>query len=112
MSTQQTFATNKTINDLVGIKLGSDWSITKQLPRPGTPGAEELTGSYFSIGCIASNGKKEAFVKVIDIHEALRHHSGSTLMERLKGVADSHMFECEVLDVCSKAKLDRVVQVI
>jgi serine/threonine protein kinase len=112
MSPQQTVAATKTINDLVGTKLDSGWVITKQLPRPGTPGAEELTGSYFSIGYIASNGKKEAFVKVIDIHTALKHQPGTTLMERLKGVADSHTFECAVLDVCSKAKLDRVVQVL
>jgi len=112
MSTQKTVASKTTMNDLVGVRLDGDWVITKQLPRAGAADATDQTGSCFSIGYIASNGKQKAFVKVIDIHEALKHHPGTTLMERLKGVADSHTFECAVLDVCSKAKLNRIVQVI
>lgn len=103
--------TEKTEVNLVGTKLSDGWVITKKLPRPGSEDAKDLTGSYFSIGYIASNGTKEAFLKVIDIQRALHHQAGS-LMERLKGVVDSHTFECNILDICSKAKLDRVVQVI
>jgi serine/threonine protein kinase len=98
--------------NLIGVIIKDDWKIVEQLPRPGELGAEDLTGSFFSIGYIASNGKKEAFVKIIDIQSALHAAPGSTLMDRLKVVTDSHSFECAILDICHKAKLDRVVQII
>lgn len=99
-------------NNLIGITIKDNWKIVEQLPRPGEPGSEDLTGSFFSIGYIASNGKKEAFVKIIDIQRAMMTEGGSSLMDRLKLVTDSHSFECTILDICQKAKLDRIVQII
>lgn len=99
-------------NNLVGQTIPDGWTVSRQLPRPGTPGAEDLTGSWFSIGYIASNGHKEAFLKVIDVARALKADPGSTLMDRLKLMTDSHSFECSILDICTSAKLDRVVQII
>lgn len=96
----------------MGQSLPGGYTITRQLPRPGSAGATDLTGSWFSIGYIASNGNKEAFLKVIDVQQALAAQPGSTLMERLKQVADSHSFECSILDICSKAKLDRIVRIL
>lgn len=98
-------------HNLIGTTVTDDWVITKQLPRPGELGADDLTGSFFSIGYIASNGKNEAFVKIIDVQKAI-FSSGGSLMDRLKLVTESHSFECTILDICKKAKLDRVVRII
>ncbi|MBK7421888.1 MAG: protein kinase [Propionivibrio sp.] len=105
------------IGNLIGQALPDGWVIDRQLPRPGTAGATDLSGSFFSVGFIAKKtvGKKqtEAFLKVIDVGNALQAQPGhSSLMERLKNVTDSYSFECSVLDICEKARLDRVVQVI
>lgn len=100
------------IVNLVGTSLDNGWTITELLPRPGSEGAEDLTGAWFSVGYIAKKGNKKAFVKVIDIQRALTRHDHGTLMERLKNVTDSHSFECSILNVCSQAKLDRIVQIL
>lgn len=107
INSAQTSASN-----LIGTALADGWTITKQLPRPGTAGAEELTGAWFSLGYIASNGKKEAFVKVIDVQKAIQSHMNMPLIQRLKVLTDSHTFECTILDICTQAKLDRVVRII
>lgn len=106
---------------LIGHQFPNGWVITEKLQRPGSIGAEDLTGSYFSIGYIAtkteqrSNGSsvvKNAFVKAIDVQKALTVNGGMSLMDRLKLVTNGHTFECSILDVCIKAKLDRVVSII
>lgn len=100
-------------DNLVGMPIADGWVITKKLPKPGSEGAEDLTGSFFSIGYIASKDKTEAFLKVVDVEHALRmHDTGMPLIERLKLVTDSHSFECSVLDICQKAKLDRIVRIL
>jgi serine/threonine protein kinase len=99
-------------SNLVGQKTPGGWTIVRQLPRPGEVGAEDQTGSWFSIGCIATKDGNEAFLKVIDVERALAPREGTTVMERLKEVADSHGFECSILDICTKAKLDRIVRIL
>ncbi len=103
---------------LIGHILPSGWKIIRRLPRAGEVGAEDQTGGHFSIGYIASKpvagGKPEikAFLKIIDIEEALKPSTGTTLMQRLKDVSNSHTFECTILDICQRAKLDRVVTIL
>lgn len=96
---------------LVGHAIADGWVIDRMLPKPGSIGAEELSGGFFSVGYIAKKGKKEAFFKAIDVQKALILTSG-TLIERLKMVTDSHTFECSVLDVCKRAKLDKIVNIL
>jgi eukaryotic-like serine/threonine-protein kinase len=112
MINQQNIPNQSAANNLVGQKLPGGWIISRQLPRPGEAGAEDHTGSWFSIGYIASKGDKEAFLKVIDVERALAPIPGTTVMDRLKQVTDSHIFECSILDICTKAKLDRIVRII
>lgn len=99
-------------SDLVGIVLPGGWKIVELLARPGEIGAEDLTGSFFSFGYIAANQNRKAFLKVIDVERALADDGHSTLMQRLKRLANGHDFECSILDVCARAKLDRVVQIL
>lgn len=119
--TQEQDASTSLAENLVGYELPGGWVITEKHQRPGTPGATDLTGSFFSIGYTAKKTeqtgkgqKKEtgAFVKVIDVQKALRVKNGMTLMERLKSITDSHAFECSILDVCIRAKLDRIVNIL
>ena len=98
---------------LLGREIDDGWVITEKLLRAGEAGAEDLTGSCFSLGYIAVKGKKKAFVKVIDIQGVLDDRSsGLGIVARLKRMTDRHTFESTILDVCRKAKLDRIVQVI
>jgi serine/threonine protein kinase len=103
--------------NLIGQELPGGWIIDRQIPRAGSAGATDLSGSFFSIGYIAkkpAQGKakeEEAFLKVIDVQQALTLQTG-LMMDRLKLVTESHSFECSILDLCDKAKLDRVVQII
>jgi hypothetical protein len=97
--------------NLVGAALPGGWRIVEQIPRPGNAGAEDQTGSWFSIGYIATDGKKKAFVKVIDVQRALESSPGVPLIERLRRLTESHTFECAILDICGKAGLDRIVRV-
>ena len=99
-------------SNLVGTELPGGWKIVEQLPRPGNFGAEELTGSWFSLGYIATDGKRKAFVKVIDVQRALQASPGVPLIERLRKLTESHTFECAILEICGKARLDRVVRVL
>ena len=112
MFLQQNVTNQSAADNLVGQTLPSGWTISKQLPRAGEVGAEEQTGSWFSIGYIATDGEKKAFLKVIDVERALEPRAGTTLMGRLKELTDSHSFECSVLDICTNAKLDRIVRII
>lgn len=99
--------------NLVGQTIPGGWTVTKQLARPGQPGAEDLSGSFFSQGYLASKGKDQAFLKVIDVIQALIiQDSNLPLMDRLKVIGSSHSFECTILEICAKAKLDRIVSII
>ena len=112
MILQGQLVNQSTASNLVGQKSPGGWTIVRQLPRPGEAGAEDQTGSWFSIGYIATKDGKEAFLKVIDIERALLPREGTTLIGRLKEVTDSHGFECSILDICTKAKLDRIVRIL
>lgn len=112
MSSVPTTAENPAF-DLVGRTIADGWLVEKRLPRAGEPGAEDLTGSFFSVGYIATKGNKKAFVKAIDVQGVISDRdSGLRLVERLKLMTDRHTFESAILDACKKAKLDRIVQVI
>lgn len=112
MIPQESTVTKTAAENLVGQTLADGWLVIKQLPKPGATGAEDLTGSHFSIGYIASKGGKNAFLKVIDVEEVIKAAGSTSMMDRLKLVTDSHTFECSILDLCTKAKLDRIVSIL
>ncbi|SDP90866.1 Protein kinase domain-containing protein [Rhodoferax sp. OV413] len=97
---------------LVNERLDGGWTVVEQLTRPGELGAEDLTGSWFSFGYVAEKGGKKAFLKVVDVERALADDGKTSLMNRLKNLTDVHTFECDILDVCTKARLDKVVQIL
>lgn len=100
---------------LIGSTLADGWKIIEVLPRPGTTGATELTGGFFSVGCIAERinaGLTErAFVKVIDVAKAAELYPGN-FMKGMQLVTSAYSNECSILDVCETARLDRIVRVL
>lgn len=97
--------------NLLGVELFDGWVLAKKLPRPGTAAAADQTGSCFSIGYIATRKDKQSFVKVIDVEQVLRMTSGSTLLQRMKAVSETHGYEVTILEICKNARLDRIVRI-
>lgn len=100
---------------LVGTSIDGDWTIIEELPRPGTVGAEDLTGGHFSIGCIVERTKdkklERAFLKVIDVNAAVTAFTGD-IMQGLKLATDAYTFERTILNICQKARLNRIIRVL
>lgn len=100
---------------LVGTTIDGGWTIIEEMPRPGTVGAEDLTGGHFSVGCIVERIKdkktERAFLKVIDVNVAATTFPGD-VMRGLKLATDSYANENAILDICKKARLDRVIRVL
>lgn len=100
---------------LIGTQIDGGWTIISELPRPGTVGAEDLTGGQFSICYIVERTKdkktERAFLKVIDVNAAANAFPGNVMLG-LKLAADSHAIESTILDVCKKASLDRIIRVL
>ena len=100
---------------LVGTSIDGGWSIIEELPRPGTVGAEDLTGGQFSVCYIVERTKdkktERAFLKVIDVNVAAAAFAGD-VMRGLKLATDSYAIESTILDICNKARLDRIIRVL
>lgn len=98
---------------LIGTQIDGGWTIISELPRPGTVGAEDLTGGQFSICYIVERTKdkktERAFLKVIDVNAAANAFPGD-IMRGLKLSSDSYAIERIILDTCKKASLDRIIQ--
>jgi serine/threonine protein kinase len=101
---------------LLGTTVDNGWVVVEVLPEPGSSAAPELTGGYFSLQCIVerpieAKKKERAFLKVIDPYKAAMMFAGD-VMKGLKAATDAHAMETSILDVCKKAKLDRIVKVL
>lgn len=99
---------------LVGTSIDGGWTIIEELPRPGTVGAEDLTGGQFSACYIVERMKdkktERAFLKVIDVNVAAAAFKGD-VMRGLKLATDSYTIEKTILDICQRARLDRIIRV-
>jgi eukaryotic-like serine/threonine-protein kinase len=100
------------VQSLLGRTIGDGWLVTDCLPRPGNPGGDDLTGSWFSQGYIVRKAGRDAFLKAIDVERALAADPNSSLMGRLKRMTESHDSECTLLNICRKARLSKVVQIL
>lgn len=105
----------RTSLSLIGTLIDDGWTIIEELPRPGSVGAEDLTGGQFSIGYIVERTKasmpERAFLKVIDVNAAAQQFHGD-VMRGLKLATDSYTIESTILDICQKARLDRIIRVL
>jgi eukaryotic-like serine/threonine-protein kinase len=96
-------------HNLVGTILPGGWKLIAKTRIPGI--APEETGGNFSVGYIAQKGEAEAFVKVFDLGGVLIQHRGN-VMKAMMLVGQDHQYECQLLDICDAAKLDRIVKVL
>lgn len=90
---------------LVGLALDGDWTVTRRLEL-----RHLTTGGHFSESYIVQdpNGR-EAFLKALDFSGALK---ADDPVLALKALADSFIFERNLLERCSTRRLDRVVTAI
>lgn len=105
-----------TTNSLIGTSIDGGWTIIEELPRAGNIGAQDLTGGQFSIGCIVERitkdkKKERAFLKVIDLNKAAAEFPGDVI-RGLKLATDANTVERTILDICEKARLDRIIRVL
>ena len=110
MATSGTISANPPPWNLIGKHTKGGWEIIEQLQRPRSVGAEDLTGSCFSIGYIAKKNGKEAFLKVLDLKSLLTMAPAGQLMKRLSEMSKNHQFECDILNICSG--MDRVIKIL
>jgi eukaryotic-like serine/threonine-protein kinase len=94
---------------LAGMSLPCGWVLTEKLRK--LPVGPDETGGNFSVGYIASKGGRTAFVKVFDLGGALWRNSNN-IMKAMMMLGQDHQYECQLLDICRAAQLDRIVQVI
>ena len=96
-------------HNLIGIALPDGWVLTKKARLPGT--SPEESGGQFSVGYIGEKDGIEAFVKVFDLGGVLSRHAGN-VMKAMMMLGQEHQYECQLLDICDAARLDRIVKVI
>lgn len=108
-------------DSLLGSTIPGGWKIVSRFAKPGSPGNDDLSGSFFSYGFKATKGEPgtkgyaEAFLKVIDISAAMdasKWPPDWSFVHRMQSITAGHAHECSILEVCEKAKLDRIVQVL
>jgi len=106
--------------NLVGLLIVDGWQAVTKIDKPDQGANSDLSGGFFSVGYICEKDieenkrkkKVKAFLKVIDVQKAIMLYGHLPLMERLRLMSSSFSFECDILELCRNAKLDRIVKVI
>lgn len=95
---------------LVGRTLASGWKVTEALGWDPTTGAVLAaytgTGGNFSVTYRAEKEGKKAFLKAIDLTRPMKEPDPMAALHR---VTSEHQFEVKILELCSGARLDRIV---
>lgn len=95
---------------LEGTVLKSGWKVLAAVGwDPATGQAKEIysgTGGNFSKAYRVEKNGKQAFLKAIDLTRPLQEED---VMGALHRVTSEHQFEVSILNLCSGAKMDRIV---
>jgi serine/threonine protein kinase len=97
-------------HQLLGMNLPGDWKVVKKISVPLPSGAMH-TGGNFSVGYEAERDGKKGFVKAFDLGGAMMAFPGD-IMKAMASVAIDHQYEASLLDICAKASLDKIVNVL
>ncbi|PSR15141.1 hypothetical protein C8255_23290 [filamentous cyanobacterium CCP3] len=95
---------------LEGRTLASGWSVIRAIGwDPKTGASKEIyngTGGNFSKAYLVEKNGRQAFLKAIDLTRPL---SSDNIVNALLEALTHHKFEVDILNICSGAKLDRIV---
>jgi serine/threonine protein kinase len=89
---------------LIGAKLKDGWTITSRITRKA-----KQTGGAFSYGYRAQRGGDEAYLKAYDFERVFQ---ADEPMKELEKTVKSFNFEVEVLDLCARSNMKRIVRAI
>lgn len=88
---------------LAGLELASGWRVLERVER-----LDGQTGGSFSVGYLAGNEDGSvAFLKALDFSKALQDENQ---LEAIAKSVDAFRFEQDLLDVCEKKNMTRVVR--
>lgn len=86
---------------LEGVELDGGWIVGERIDHPGS------TGSNFSFGYTVTHPSRgSAFLKALDYSRALR---AEDVPSALKAMTDAYVYERDLLERCTKARLSKVV---
>jgi serine/threonine protein kinase len=88
-------------DNLLGLELEDGWKVIEKIKKK-----PEDTGGHFSVGYIAENGTKKAFVKAIDFSSASQK---ADPLKAAQSILDAYIFERDLLLKCERNKLSRIV---
>lgn len=91
---------------LLGRTVGDGWDVVRKLGE-----AEIVTGGQFSSGYIVEKDGRQAFLKAMDLTNALLCDPSHQL-DRLRFFADMVEFEKLLLNVCKERRMSRVVRLL
>ena len=87
---------------LIGSNLKDGWTIIKRIARNA-----KQTGGAFSYGYLARRGSEEAYLKAFDFERVFQ---ADEPMKELEKAVKSFNFEVEVLDLCARSNMRRIVR--
>jgi serine/threonine protein kinase len=98
--------------ELVGARIKDQWLVKQRIDQD----ENNTTGGFFSVGYRVENqdSGEVAFLKVINLQKAITLYGqqGVSTAEALNRVTDAHLFEVELVEICRKRKMHRIIRVI
>lgn len=88
-------------DNLLGLELEDGWKVIEKIKKK-----PEDTGGHFSVGYIAENDTKKAFVKAIDFSSASQN---ADPLKAAQNILDAYIFERDLLLKCERNKLSKIV---
>jgi hypothetical protein len=96
--------TSEAADPLIGAALCDGWVISARVKRHA-----KQSGGAFSYGYVARKGEEEAYVKAFDFERVFKD---ADPMKELEKAVKTFNFERDLLSVCEKSNLKRIVRAI
>ncbi len=96
----------KPAEKLLGRELPDGWKVVEKIPRDLT----KETGGRFSVGYVVERAERKAFLKALDLSAALA--AKDKVAEQIFALTAEYLFERDILEVCGKERLSRIVQIL
>jgi serine/threonine protein kinase len=86
---------------LLDMTLEGDWKVVELLRKK-----PEDTGGHFSVSYMVENGKRKAFLKALDLTDALQQ---TDFVSALNNITTAYLFERDLLYKCKEKHLSKIV---